>query len=106
MKSAHLDHSCPLTGYHNACPSDHSLRSHDCLCSTRLMKSNNWRPYEHRRGRECALVHLSTNIASYGRPEYVFSEEEAAEALKSKLEMGTLLNSRRKGKEKEKGKGK
>jgi hypothetical protein len=98
LKSAHLDHSCPLTGYHNACPSDHSPRSHDCLCHTRLMKSNNWRPFENRRGRECALVHLSTNIASYGRPEYAFSDEETAEALKSRLEIGTLLNSRKKGK--------
>lgn len=98
VKSAHLDHSCPLTGYHNACPPTHSPRSHDCLCHTRLMKSNNWRPFENRIGRECALVHLSTNIASYGRPEYAFTDEETAEALQSKLEIGTLLNSRRKGK--------
>ena len=97
IKSAHLDHSCPLTGYHNACPPSHSPRSHDCLCHTRLMKSNNWRPFENRKGRECALVHLSTNIASYGRPEYPYSEEETAEALQSRLEIGTLLNSRRKG---------
>ena len=92
VKSLHLDYTCPLTGYHNACPPANMPRSHNCLCNTRVMKSNNWRPYEHRKGRECAVVHISTNSASYGRKEYAFTREETIEALKSVSELGIVVN--------------
>ena len=95
IKSMHLGHSCPLTGYHNSCPTDEIPRSHDCLCTSLLVKSNNWRPYEHRKGRECAVIHLSTNNNSYGRPEYVFTDEEQKELVASKLELWSIVNSRR-----------
>lgn len=96
IKSMHLGHSCPLTGYHTACPTNEIPRSHDCLCKSYLMKSNNWKPYEHRKGRECAVVHLSTNIKSYGRKFYVFTAEEQELVSSSKSELWTIMNPKKK----------
>ena len=56
------------------------------------MKSNNWRPYETRKGRECAVIHLSTNGFNYGREEYVFTEEEQQAVIESTLELWTVVN--------------
>ena len=69
IKCIHLGHGCPLTGYHQACPSEEVPRTHDCLCSTVLVASNNYRQYvypEYKetlsrrfavpRGKECAMV--------------------------------------------------
>ena len=92
VKSMHLGHSCPLTGYHTACPSDEIPRSHNCLCKTILMKSNNWRPYETRKGRECAVIHLSTNGFNYGREEYVFTDDEQKAVIESTIELWTVVN--------------
>ena len=96
IKSMHLDHSCPLTGYHAACPSNTIPRSHDCLCTSILMKSNNWKPYEHRKGRECAVVHLSTNNDNYNNELYKFTKEEEEIVQQSTLEVWDVVNSMKK----------
>lgn len=98
LKSLHLDHSCPLTGYHNACPGNESPRSHDCSCTSHIMKSNNCQPYEHLEGRECSLIHLSTNDKSYGRKEYALTGDEKILSLKSVLEISLLVNVNKKKK--------
>ena len=86
IKCIHLNHGCPLTGYHQACPSVDIPRTNDCLCSTVLVRSNNYRTYIYpdfkrdlsRRfevplGRECAVVHLSTNVSHNNQPFKTFS---------------------------------
>lgn len=98
LKSVHLDHSCPLTGYHNACPGSEVPRSHDCSCTSHIMKSNNYQPYEYVEGRECALIHLSTNMKSYGKELYALNGADKISCQKSILEISTVLNSNKKKK--------
>lgn len=93
IKSMHLGHACPLTGYHNACPSETSPRSHDCECSSIRVRSNNRRPYEYWKGRECGVIHLSTNINSYGRKDYIFNTAQKEAIIQSKLELGLVVES-------------
>ena len=60
------------------------------------MKSNNWKPYEHRKGRECAVVHLSTNIDSYNKDLYRFTKEEEEIVQASSIELWDVVNSMKK----------
>jgi hypothetical protein len=94
VKSLHIGHKCPLTGYHQACtgPAD-APRSYDCLCDSRLMRQNNWRPYAHREDRECAVMHLSTKVNNYIVPLYKFNEEERRAMALVKSELKEIVES-------------
>jgi len=75
VKSLHLGHKCPLTGYHQACPGPDAPRSYDCVCENKHIRQNPWRPFEpFLKGRECAVVHLSTQKSVFSK--YKFNEKE------------------------------
>eukprot|EP01034_Spumella_vulgaris_P021876 gene21876-27951_t len=53
LKSVHLNHGCPLTGDHLACPlPDRDPRSHDCMCESVIVE-------------DCSMYHLSTRVRDY-----------------------------------------
>lgn len=52
IKSIHLGHMCPLTGYHDACPSYYSPRTHDCMCRSQASD-------------KCSFLHFSTNTKTF-----------------------------------------
>ena len=75
VKSLHLGHVCPVTGYHQACPGLDAPRSYDCVCDNHQTRQNPWRPFQKNiRNRECALIHLSTNPTNYRK--YRFKQHE------------------------------
>jgi hypothetical protein len=82
VKSIHLGHQCPLTGYHHACSgSDDPPRAYDCMCHSHAIPQNNLKPYEHVEGYECAMVHVSTLIDNYIVKYYEFTDKERSELL-------------------------
>jgi hypothetical protein len=93
IKSMHLSHICPLTGFHQACPSEISPKTHNCECKSLLMRCNNRRPYTYWKGRECGIIHLSTNARDYGKKGYIFNQEQVRGLMQSKLELGMVVNS-------------
>lgn len=75
VKSLHIGHVCPLTGYHQACPAFDAPRSYDCICDNHQTRQNPWRPFQKNiRNRECAVIHLSTNKNNYRK--YRFKPKE------------------------------
>lgn len=90
VKSIHLGHHCPLTGYHQACPGPDGPRAYDCVCTNKYVKPNPWRPYENLPGRECAMVHLSTNSEAYKADRYVYNPKDRRDALDSVSELWTV----------------
>ena len=80
FKSIHLGHKCPLTGYHQACPTGQMPRSYDCICSS-----------HHIREYECSFIHLSTNKESYGK-RYKYTYDEYEKMKNERNEIDLLLN--------------
>lgn len=80
IKSIHVGHSCPLTGYHQSCPSDHNVRNYDCMCKTQYYRDFN-----------CAFVHLSTNKNTFDKPKATYHGEELDYIMKVKNEILTIL---------------
>ena len=65
IKSFHLGTTCPLTGYHQACPAPQTPRAYDCACPCFDVdaKQKDW-PYPVpplAASVKCALFHLSSN---------------------------------------------
>jgi hypothetical protein len=53
LKSVHMNHGCPMTGDHTACPlPDRDRRSHDCMCESVILE-------------DCSMFHLSTRVGDY-----------------------------------------
>jgi hypothetical protein len=85
-----LGHKCPLTGYHQSCPTEGTPRSYDCLCVNRNLRHIlPWRGTEaSNEGRECGIMHLSVNDQNYIKFKY------QAEAFGSELnEIGKIIHS-------------
>lgn len=62
LKSIHIGHKCPLTGYHTACtPNDMQPRLNDCICNNMNIP-----------GATCSFIHISTNHHSYERKNAIF----------------------------------
>lgn len=77
VKSLHIGHVCPVTGYHQACPGLDAPRSYDCVCDNHQTRQNPWRPFQKNiRNRECAVVHLSTNKNNYKKYRFKSGEVE------------------------------
>jgi len=75
VKSLHIGHVCPVTGYHQACPGLDAPRSYDCICDNHVTRQNPWRPFQKNiKNRECCVVHLSTNKNNYKK--YKFKPHE------------------------------
>lgn len=71
VKAIHLKHACPLTGYHQACPGIEAPRAYDCICENRQVRQNPWRPFNrYLKGRECAIVHFSTQPQVYTKNKF------------------------------------
>jgi hypothetical protein len=77
-KAFHLSTTCPLTGYHQACPAFDIPFSHDCFCNAKAILSNPFRPYNSIKDRECGIVHISSNTGSYNPVRYKYEPEEIA----------------------------
>jgi hypothetical protein len=81
IKSAHLGHACPLTGYHQACPTGTAPRSYDCPC-------------KHNQVNSCQFVHLSTNNLHFKdsqRNRYHYSDRDYKDMLTKKNEIYQIL---------------
>jgi hypothetical protein len=92
IKSVALGHICPLTGYHNSCPHDTLPRSYNCLCYSKGLRNNPWRPFDpYMTGRDCAFVHLSTNVKNYFK--FPLKSEEDVELFNAPNELLTIINS-------------
>lgn len=72
IKSFHLGTTCPLTGYHQACPSPNVPRAYDCACPNFDVES---KPKEWAysvppvaTALKCSLFHLSTNLDTFNDP--------------------------------------
>lgn len=59
VKSAHLGHKCPLTGYHEACGGDAKPRTYNCICEAADFY---FKP--------CSFMHLTTNVLYFQSEKY------------------------------------
>lgn len=73
------------------------IRSYNCLCVNKIVKQNSWRPYTNLAGRECALIHMSTNKDSYNWKRHSYKPAEIAEARKTRTELWDVVHSWRAG---------
>lgn len=90
VKSLHIGHVCPLTGYHQACPTLDAPRSYDCICDNHQTRQNPWRPFQKNiRNRECAVIHLSTNKNNYKK--YRFKPNEVDKMRSEPMELYKVL---------------
>jgi len=86
VKSLHIGHVCPVTGYHQACPGLDAPRSYDCVCDNHQTRQNPWRPFQKNiKNRECAVVHLSTNKNNYRKYKFKPHEVEQMRAEPNEL---------------------
>ena len=85
IKSVHLSHVCPLTGYHEACSSSYNSATHNCLCNSQSVVG------------QCYFLHAVTNIKtyihSYTHQRYV-KHVIPEEARNSKSEIMSFLERR------------
>lgn len=89
IKSIHLGHKCPLTGYHQACSTSDIPRTYDCPCQNKVIKNNRARSPNfdpNIRDRECSFLHLSTNPNNYVKYQY-----EANEVREMKIKRNELI---------------
>jgi hypothetical protein len=79
IKSFHLGHHCPLTGYHQACSSDNG-RAFDCLCKSELIT-------------DCEFIHLSTKFRHFEdrRFDYLYDEEAKRNMTRETNEIYRIL---------------
>lgn len=78
---------CPLTGYHQSCPTSDIPRSYDCLCvSKKLRHVLPWRKDLANEGRECGFVHVSSVDTIYNKFQYPLTD-----LLEKKSEIGTII---------------
>lgn len=92
VKSLHLGHKCPFTGYHQACASPDAPRAYNCVCNSMNVHSNPTRPYKELKESECSVLHLSTNAGSYRADVYEWESPEAEEAAKKKNNIWKVVN--------------
>jgi hypothetical protein len=86
VKSLHIGHVCPVTGYHQACPGLDAPRALDCVCDNHMTRQNPWRPFQKNiKNRECAVVHLSTNKNNYKKYKFKPHEIEQMRGEPSEL---------------------
>lgn len=59
VKSVHIGHKCPHTGYHEACGGNSKPRTYNCLCNA---VDFFFKP--------CSFMHLTTRVEYFGSTKY------------------------------------
>jgi hypothetical protein len=65
FKSIHLGNDCPMTGYHQACPTKESPRSYDCFCDSAAVNP-----------KICGMIHMSTRPIHYREQDSKLNSQE------------------------------
>lgn len=73
VKSIHIGLKCPLTNFHEACPSNPAVRSYDCICNS-----------YHVRDLYDAFLHFSTNKDVFMNPRKRWNDLVDFESVKLK----------------------
>lgn len=89
IKSVHLGHKCPLTGYHHACADPSTPRQYDCLCLSKSIRVNPWHPYKNYPGRECSFIHLASKDVQYEQNN--FDQDVIKKYMREENELATIL---------------
>ena len=84
IKSVHVGHKCPLTGYHQSCGTGEAPRAYDCICST--ARKLDWQ-------KTCNFIHFSSNNNVFGQQsKYKYSQDMISQKiLPSVNEIGAIL---------------
>jgi hypothetical protein len=82
IKSIHLGLKCPVTGYHQACPSGQIPRAFDCLCHSKDI-------FDY----ICSFVHLSTRADADRNVKSDLSQEDWIDATTRTNEIQDILGS-------------
>lgn len=86
IKSIHLGYKCPLTNYHEACPSNGIARSYDCYCKSKSFEDD-----------VCSFIHISTKQEHYNNPDdrdenFQYDNQKVSQLLKEENELTALLH--------------
>lgn len=85
IKSFHFGHTCPLTGYHQACPMTNLPRAFDCICSSFLFKE--------RVKKSCMFIHTSSKLQVFQNPKETYTDPVDLLAIQEQRnEISTLLD--------------
>ena len=82
VKSLHLGLRCPMTGYHQSCPSQHTPRTTNCICNSVDINE-----------KMCTIMHLSTKQEVYDSGHMKLEVKyDLDEARKMKSELWKIAN--------------
>lgn len=81
VKTIHLGHKCPLTNYHQACPSDGAIRTYDCNCTSEKVREYT-----------CSFVHFTSNKKNFLKFGLQYKDSDIDRITSQRNEIGIILD--------------